>query len=163
MASKVKPIPDGASVVIPRLVCRDPVAAIEFITHTFGAEEQARRPGPDGTVAHALLTIGPAMIMVEGEWPAIANRAPRPDGSSPVVLYVYVEDVDATVERAVAGGAKVLIPVTNQFWGDRTAWVMDPSGHVWTIATRVEEPTEEERQARLSRIHATSTKPDERA
>jgi PhnB protein len=63
----------------------------------------------------------------------------------------------------VAGGAKVLIPVTNQFWGDRTAWVMDPSGHVWTIATRVEEPTEEERQARLSRIHATSTKPHERA
>lgn len=157
--TKVNPIPAGASVVIPRLVCRDPVAAIDFITHTFGAEERVRRPGPDGTVAHALLTIGPAMIMIESEWPDITNRAPRPDGSSPVVLYVYVEDVDKAVERAVAAGAKVLIPIADQFWGDRTAWVMDPSGHVWTIATRIAETTEDERQARLSRILAASAKP----
>jgi PhnB protein len=101
------------------------------------------------------------MIMIEGEWPAVANRAPQQDGSSPVVLYVYVEDVDRTVERAVAVGAKVLVPIADQFWGDRTAWVMDPSGHVWTIATRVEETTEEERQARLSRSVAASTKPHE--
>jgi PhnB protein len=162
MVSKVKPIPDGASVVIPRLVCRDPAAAIVFITHTFGAEERVRRPGPDGSVAHALLTIGPAMIMIEGEWPGVANRAPKPDGSSPVVLYVYVEDVDDTVERAVAVGARILIPIANQFWGDRTAWVMDPSGHVWTIATRIEETTEDERRARLSRILPASTEPHER-
>jgi PhnB protein len=159
MVSQVKPIPEGASVVIPRLVCRDPGAAVDFITHTFGAEESVRRPGPDGKVAHALLTIGPAMIMIEGEWPTIANRAPQPDGSSPVVLFVYVEDVDKTVERAVAVGAKILIPIADQFWGDRTAWVMDPSGHVWTIATRIQETTEEERQARLSRILAASAEP----
>lgn len=159
MVSKAKPIPEGASVVIPRLVCRDPVAAIDFITHTFGAEERVRRPGPDGKVAHALLTIGPAMIMIEGEWPTITNRAPQPDGSSPVVLYVYVEDVDQTVERAVAAGATVLIPIADQFWGDRTAWIMDPSGHVWTIATRIEETTEDERQARLSRSLAASAEP----
>jgi PhnB protein len=157
--SNVKPIPDGASRVIPRLVCRDPVAEIDFITHTFGAEELARRPGPGGGVAHALVTIGSAMIMIESEWPAISNRAPQPDGSSPVVLFVYVEEVDQSVERAVAAGAKVLIPIANQFWGDRTAWVMDPAGHVWTIATRVEEPTEEERQARLSQILTAATKP----
>ena len=162
MVAEVKPIPDGASVVIPRLVCRDPAAEIDFITHTFGAEERVRRPGPDGTIAHALLMIGPAMIMIEGEWPAVANRAPRPDGSSPVVLFVYVEDVDETVERAVTVGAKILIPIANQFWGDRTAWVMDPSGHVWTIATRVEETTEKERQARLSRDLAASPGPHER-
>jgi PhnB protein len=155
--SEVKPIPEGASVVIPRLVCRDPAAEIDFLKHTFAAEESVRRPGPDGTVAHALMTIGPAMIMIEGEWPSITNRAPWPDGSSPVVLYVYVEDVDKAVERAVAVGAKVLIPIANQFWGDRTAWVMDPAGHVWTIATRVEETTEDERQVRLSRILAAST------
>jgi PhnB protein len=159
MVTQVKPIPEGAAVVIPRLVCRDPAAEIGFITHTFGAEERVRRPGPDGTVAHALLLIGPAMIMIEGEWPAVANRAPRPDGSSPVVLFVYVEDVDQTVERAVAAGAKVLIPIANQFWGDRTAWVMDPAGHVWTIATRVDETTEEERQARSSRLRAGSPEP----
>jgi len=159
MASNVKPIPDGASVVIPRLVCRDPAAEIDFITHTFKAEERVRRPGPDGSVAHALVTIGPAMIMIEGEWPAVANRAPQLDGSSPVVLFVYVEDVDQAVERAVAVGAKVLIPIANQVWGDRTAWVMDPSGHVWTIATRIEETTEIERQARLARVLAAANKP----
>ena len=150
MASSVKPIPDGTSIVIPRLVCRDPAAAIEFCTRTFGAVEVGRRPGPDGTVAHALLTIGPAMIMIEAEWPTLPSRAPRPDGSSPVVIYVYVEDVDATVARAVAGGAQVLVPVQNQFWGDRIAWVMDPSGHVWTLATRIEETTAQERDSRWS-------------
>jgi len=100
------------------------------------------------------------MIMIESEWPTITNGAPRPDGSSPVVLYVYVEDVDQAVERAVAVGAKVLIPIADQFWGDRTAWVMDPSGHVWTIATRIEETTEHERQARLSRNLAASAQED---
>ena len=105
---------------------------------------------PDGKAAHALMTIGPAMIMIEGESPSLASRAPTPDGSSPVVIYVYVEDVDQTVERAVAGGAKVLFPVENQFWGDRIGWIMDPSGHVWTIATRVEETSENQRQERWS-------------
>ena len=154
MADAVKGIPDGASVVIPRLFCRDVVAAIEFCKKTFGAVERVRRPAPDGTAAHALMTIGPAMIMIEAEWPGVTSRPPNPDGSSPVVIYVYVEDVDKTVERAVAGGAKVLIPVENQFWGDRIGWVMDPSGHVWTVATRIEETTEQERQDRLSRILA---------
>ena len=152
--SNGKPLPEGASVVIPRLVCRDPVAEIDFIAGTFDARVLNRRPGPDGAIVHALLTIGPAMIMIESEWPQISNRAPKPDGSSPVVLYVYISDVDATLDRAVNGGAKILAPATDQFWGDRTAWIMDPSGHVWTIATRIEEPTEEERQARLARIHA---------
>ena len=148
MAGIVKGIPDGASVVIPRLFCRDPAAAIDFCASTFGAIERNRRPAPDGTVAHALLTIGPAMIMIEREWPTLTSRAPKADGSSPVVIYVYVEDVDKAVERAVAGGAQVLIPATNQFWGDRTAWIMDPSGHVWTVASRIEETSEQERKDR---------------
>jgi len=148
----VKGIPEGASVVIPRLFCRDVVAEIDFCTNTFGAVERLRRPGPDGAVAHALMMIGPAMVMIEAEWPGLASRAPKPDGSSPVVIYVYVEDVDKTVERAVAGGAKILFPVENQFWGDRMGWVMDPSGHVWTVATRIEETTEGERKGRWSDI-----------
>jgi len=90
--------------------------------------------------------------LIEAEWPGIPTRAAKLDGSSPVVIYVYVEDVDKAVERAVAGGAKVLLPVENQFWGDRIGWVMDPSGHVWTISTRIEETTEEQRQARYSSI-----------
>jgi PhnB protein len=154
MATRVKGIPDGASIVIPRLFCRDPAAEVEFCLTTFGAVELNRRPGPDGRVAHALITIGPAMVMIESEWPQMTNRAPSPDGSSPVALYVYVENVDETVSRAAAAGAKTLMPPTDQFWGDRTAWIMDPAGHVWTVATRVEETTEDERKARLANIHS---------
>jgi PhnB protein len=154
MAERVKGIPEGASVVIPRLFCRDVAAAIDFCKNTFEAVERVRRAGPEGTVVHALLTIGPAMIMIEAEWPEVTSRAPQPDGTSPVVIFVYVEDVDKTVERAVAGGAKVLFPVANQFWGDRLGWVMDPSGHVWTIATRVEETSEDQRRDRWSNLSA---------
>jgi len=154
MAPNVKAIPDGASVLIPRLVCRDPAAEIDFCVSTFGAMERGRRPGPDGTVAHAMMTIGPAMLMIEAEWPTLASRAPNPDGSSPVVLYVYVEDVDSTVERAIANGAQVLVPLQDQFWGDRIAWIMDPSGHVWTVASRIEETSAGERTDRWAKILA---------
>ena len=150
--SKVKPIPDGVPVVMPMLVCRDASAEPDFCKTTFGAVELVRRPGPDGTVAHALVTIGPAMVMIEGEWPTLSSRAPQSDGSSPVVIYVYVEDVDKVIERAVAAGAKVLLPVKNQFWGDRTGRIVDPSGHVWTISTRVEETSSDQREQRWSSI-----------
>jgi PhnB protein len=156
MPNKTKGIPEGASVIIPRLVCLDPAAEIDFCASTFGAVEGVRRPGPDGKVAHALLTIGPAMIMIEAEWPTLTSRAPKPDGSSPVVIYVYVADVDQTVDRAIANGARVLIPVTDQFWGDRTAWIVDPAGHVWTIASRIEETTEQQRTDRWSKIQDAS-------
>lgn len=157
MSNRLKGIPEGASAVIPRLFCRDPVAEIEFCTATFGAAEGVRRPGADGKVAHALIMIGPAMVMIESEWPEVTNRAPALDGSSSVALYVYVENVDETVERAIACGARILMPATNQFWGDRTAWIIDPSGHVWTVATRIEETTEEQRQDRLARLYGKST------
>ena len=150
--SKVKSIPDGVSVVMPMLVCRDVAAEIDFCKTTFDAVELVRRPGPDGAVAHAALTIGGAMIMIEGEFPTLLSRSPQPDGSSPVVIYVYVEDVDTVMERAVAAGAKVLIPLKDQFWGDRTGRIMDPAGHVWTISTRIEETSPEERQERWSDI-----------
>lgn len=150
--TNVKPIPDNSSVVIPMLVCRDVSAEINFCKTTFGAVEVGRRPGPDGNVAHALLTISGEMIIIEAEWPTLASRAPQPDASSPVVIFVYVEDVDKTVERAVAAGATILLPVKNQFWGDRTGRIMDPSGHVWTISSRVEETVEEERAERWSDI-----------
>jgi len=158
MANKVKGIPDNSSVLIPRLVCRDVAVAIDFCVRTFNAVSLNQRPGPDGKVAHGLLTIGPAMIMIEAEWPTLTSRAPTPDGSSPVVLFVYVEDVDQAVERAVTGGAQVLVPAQNQFWGDRIASIMDPSGHVWTIATRIEDTTSEERTERWSSILADGRK-----
>ena len=159
MPTPVKPIPDDSSILIPRLFCRDPAAEMDFIAAAFApaVRELNRRPGPDAGVAHGLLTIGPAMLMIERQWPSLPSQPPPPDGSSAVVLFVYVENVDQTVDRAVAAGAKVLVPAANQFWGDRTAWIIDPAGHVWTIATRIEEPTEQERQARLSCIYSTST------
>lgn len=161
MTKPVKPIPNGASVVIPRLVCRDPAAELEFCRQVFQAKVHVTRPGADGTIAHAMITIGPAMVMIESEWPGIVNnRAPKADGSSPVVLFVYVEDADSTVERALAAGATLLMPLADQFWGDRTAWIMDPSGHVWTVATRIEETTEEQRQARLAALQAGRERPN---
>jgi PhnB protein len=108
MADGVKGLPEGASVVIPRPFCRDVAAEIDFCKDTFGAEERVRRPGADGKAAHASMTIGAAMIMFEAEWPGLPSRAPQLDGGSQVVIYVYVEDVDKTVERAVTGGANIL-------------------------------------------------------
>jgi PhnB protein len=149
-----KPLPEGASVLIPRLFCQEPAGEIEFCKTVFGAAELVSRPGPDGRVMHALLTISGAMIMIEAEVPSLPSRAPAPDGSSPVVLYVYVGDVDATVEQAVAAGGKVLFPVADQFWGDRMGWVMDPSGHTWTIATRIEETSAELRDKRWEDVRS---------
>jgi PhnB protein len=145
-------IPESSSVLIPRLVCRDPAAAIDFCVRTFAAREVNHRPGPDGRIAHALMTIGPAMLMIEAEWPTLPSRAPALDGSSPVVIFVYVEDVDRTVARALELGARVLVPAQDQFWGDRIAWVVDPQGHVWTIATRIEETTAQQRDDRWAAI-----------
>ena len=154
MTANVGKLPENTSVIIPRLVCRDPAAEIDFCVRTFEAVELNRRPGPDGSVTHALLAIGPEMIMIEAEWPTLPSRAPAVDGTSPVVIFVYVPDVDRTVARASACGAKVLVPLQNQFWGDRTAWLMDPAGHVWTVATRIEETTVEERTERWEKMLA---------
>jgi len=154
-----KGVPEGASAVIPRLFCRNPADEVDFCVATFQAEERVRRPGPDGKLAHALITIGDAMVMIEGEWPEAPNRAPASDGSTSVALYVYVENVDQTVERAVSRGAKVLMAAANQPWGDRIAWFIDPAGHVWTVATRVEETTQQQRDERLGTLMSDSMSP----
>src|SRR5690242_3879695 len=113
MSNKKKGIPENSSVVIPRLYCRNVAAEVDFCRTVFDAVQLNLRPGLDGTASHALMTIGPAMVMIESEWPGFTSRAPTPDGSSPVVIFVYVEDVDDIVERAVGKGAKILIEPTN--------------------------------------------------
>jgi uncharacterized glyoxalase superfamily protein PhnB len=115
-------------------------------------QDAGNRPGPDGKAAHAILQFGAAMLMLEDEWPTLPSRAPIADGSSPVVIYVYVADVDATVGRALARGATLVVPVETQFWGHRTGWVRDPAGHMWTIATRVEDTSEDQRSERWSHL-----------
>ena len=130
---------DCVRAVIPMLVCRDAASEIDFCKTAFSAVELSRRAEADGTVVHATLTIGEAMLFIHGESPALASSAPRLDGSSSVVLYVYLEDVDRVIDQAVAAGATVLMPVTNAFWGDRVGRIIDPSGHVWNVATRTKD------------------------
>ena len=154
MAAAPKPIPDSSSPVIPRLFCRDVPAEIDFCQTAFYAEELGRRAGPDGKVVHALIKISGGMVMLEAEYSSLPSRVPPLDGSSSVVIFVYMEDVDAAVERAVSLGAKLLIPVQDQFWGDRIGWIMDPAGHVWTVAMRIEETTAGERDQRWEKIRA---------
>jgi len=151
--AKVKSIPEGVQAVFPMLVCRSPEAEMNFCAAAFGAVEQVRRPGPDGSPIHVAMRINDAFLVVQSEFSdAVASRAPAGDGSSPVVIFVYVADVDQAVERAAAIGAKILIPAQNQFWGDRTARILDPSGHVWTVASRIEKTTEEQRATRWSEV-----------
>jgi PhnB protein len=148
-----KSIPEGVQAVFPMLVCRSPEAEMDFCAAAFGAVEQVRRPGPDGRPIHIAMRINGAFLVIQAEFPdVVASRVPKSDGSSPVVIFVYVADVDQAVERAVHMGAKVLLPAQNQFWGDRTARILDPSGHVWTVASRIEETNEEQRAKRWSDI-----------
>ena len=148
----VKPVPETSPRVIPMLVCRNPEAEIEFCERVLQAEVGVRRPGPDGKTIHAALELGEARIIIQAEFPQLASTAPELDGSSPVVIFVYVEDVDRAVEMTLAAGGSVLLPAQDQFWGDRSARVMDPSGHVWTIASRIEDTSEQQRTERWNDI-----------
>src|SRR4030095_3542548 len=123
--TKEKAIPEGVSAVLPMLVCKNVSAEMEFCKITFDALELVRRPGPDGKVAHAAMTINGAMIMIEGEWPTLQSRSPQTDGSSPVIIYVYVKNIDAVMDKAVSAGATILLAAKDQFWGDRTGTIMD--------------------------------------
>jgi len=160
MANAPNPVPATSS-QLPMLVCRDVGAELEFCRTVFDAVEVSRRPGADGAVVHALIKIGEAMVIIEGEWPTLTSRAPQGDGSSPVVIFVYVTDVDAVTERAGDAGATILAFPQNQFWGDRTARIVDPAGHVWLAATRIEETSESQRAARWSDILEEKIEPSE--
>lgn len=137
------PDDDAVRAIIPMLVCRDGAAAIDFCKLAFDAVELSRRSTDDGDVIHATLRIGNDLIMVHGEVAALASRAPQPDGSSAVVIYLYVDDVDAVIERASEAGASVLMSAADHFWGDRVGRILDPSGHVWNVAARVQNQSEE--------------------
>lgn len=121
------------------LVCSNPVEEIEFCKRVFGAIELSRRTAKNGSVIHATLEINSSLIMIHGESPHLASRAPQADGSSSVVNYLYGNEVDSVIKRAEAEGAKVLLPAEDQSWGDRVGRIVDPSGHVWNIATRIHE------------------------
>jgi PhnB protein len=123
--------------LIPMLVCSDAAAEIEFCRSAFGSRELSRRAGSTGEVVHATLQIGGDMLMIHGEYERLGSRAPIPDGSCAVVIYLYIDNVDSVITRAVGAGATVLLAAADQAWGDRVGRIMDPAGHVWNIATHL--------------------------
>lgn len=150
MAAKVKPIPDGYHTATPYLILGDAGKAIEFYKRAFGATELLRVPAPGGKVGHAEIKIGDSTIMLADEFPDMGHKGPVSLGGTPVSIMLYVKDVDATCAQAVSAGGKITKPVQDQFYGDRSGTLTDPFGHVWHIATHVEDvpPDELERRAK---------------
>jgi PhnB protein len=153
VSDKVKAVPEGYHSLTPYLVVDDAARAIEFYKEAFGAAELMRFDGPDGKVAHAELKLGDSLVMLSDECDETGQRAPRTLGGTPVGLMFYVEDVDAVVERAVSAGAKLVRPVKDQFYGDRSGGVEDPFGHSWYVATHVEDVAPEEMEKRIAAMH----------
>ena len=151
----VKPIPEGYTAVSPYLTVDDGKRAIEFYKQAFGATERGRMAAPDGRIAHAELQIGDAVLMLCDSFPQFVTQTPTEVGGTTVGLFLYVEDVDAVVQQAAAAGATVTREPEDQFWGDRLGLITDPYGHVWHIATRVEELAPEEIAARSREVFAS--------
>jgi PhnB protein len=152
----VKPIPEGAHRVTPYLCCRDTAGAIDFYTKVFGATEVMRLVAPNGKVGHAEIKIGKCVLMLSDEYPEMDVKSPQTLGGTPVTIHLYVEDVDATVERAVAAGAKLTRPVADQFYGDRSGQIVDPSGHRWHVATHIEDVAPDELSRRHDALYGSS-------
>ena len=149
-------IPEGYNAITPYLVIKGADQAIEYYKKVFGATEVMRMAEPSGRIGHAELKIGDAHIMLADEFPEMNYRGPVSDGSSPVSLLLYVEDVDAIVERAVAAGAKILKPVQDQFYGDRSGFIQDPFGHLWSIATHKEDVSPQQMEERAKNAPKSS-------
>ena len=152
MSPAVKPIPDGYHAVTPYLSITGAAAAIAFYKRAFGAEEIYRLEMPGGIIGHAEIQIGDSRIMLAEDMPNMPDaiaRSPETLRGTTFGLCLYVKDVDARFEQAVAAGAIVKRPVTNQFYGDRSGTVLDPFGHVWTLATHVEDVSPDEMKRRM--------------
>jgi PhnB protein len=152
MPAKVKFIPNGATAVTPYLVVSNAAEMIDFYKKVFGAAETMRLKQPDGRIGHAQLTINGASIMLADEFPEMGFLSPKSlDATrSPVSIHLYVENADEVYKRALAAGATSLREPENQFYGERTAQVRDPSGHCWDISTQIEEVSPEEMQKRFN-------------
>ena len=153
-AGKPDPIPARYRRVTPCLIVQGGDKALEFYAAVFGATERMRFPGPDGGVAHAEIEIGDSVVIVEEESPYRGTQAPPGGGlpGTPVFQFLYVADVDATVATAVGHGATLVRPPETQFYGDRDAYVLDPFGHGWTVASHVEDVPPDELMRRMAEL-----------
>ena len=152
MPAKTNPVPQGYHHVTPYLIIKGAAAAIDFYKDVFGASEIMRMPQPDGRIGHAEMKLGDSVIMLADEHPEMDIVSPSTLGNSPVGILLYVDDVDATFNKAVSRGAKVNKPLADQFYGDRSGTVIDPFGHKWTIATHVEDVSPQEMERRMAAL-----------
>ena len=152
--SKVPHIPQGYNAITPYLIIKGAAQAIDYYKKVFGAIETVRMPGPDGKIGHAELKIGDSHIMLADENPSMGqgHTSAATIGASPVSLYLYIPDVDKVFDRAVAEGAKILKPVQDQFYGDRNGFLQDPFGHLWGVATHVEDVSPQEMKERMKKL-----------
>jgi PhnB protein len=152
----VKPIPDGYTSITPYLYIRGASEAIEFYKRSFDAQEVFRLAGPHGRIGHAELKIGNSVVMLADEHPEASVVGPQTLGGTSVGILLYVENVDEVVARAVAGGARIERPIQNQFYGDRSATLLDPYGHKWTLATHVEDVPPDEMEKRMKKARPSN-------
>lgn len=148
----VKPIPDGYHSLTPYLILTNASKAIDFYKEVFKATESKRFADPSGRIGHAELRVGDSVLMLSDEYPDMGFKSPQTLDTTPVLIMLYVDDVDACLARASAAGAKVLKPLRDEFYGDRTATFTDPFGHLWTVATHIEDVTNEEMQRRMEEL-----------
>ena len=151
MSKAVKPIPEGMHSLTPHLICRGASDAIQFYINAFGAVEEGRIRGPDGKIMHAMVQIGDSMLMLMDPPPDRDGGPARTEAGSTVILHLYVPDVDATVKKALATGAQLVMPPQDMFWGDRYGQVRDPFGHLWSVATHTRDVSEAEMREAMSR------------
>ncbi len=145
MNGKIKPIPDGYHTVTPSIMFKDTLKAIDFYKKAFSAKELGVFPTPDGkSIMHAVIQVGNSIIMMGDETPNQMCKSAETLGSSPVVFYIYVPDVDKFYNKAIDAGAEQIMPIEDMFWGDRCGTLQDPFGYMWNIATQINSPTREE-------------------
>lgn len=160
MNTKVKAIPKGFHTVTPCLTLKNSLEAIEFYKKAFEAKELGVFPAPDGrSTMHAVIQIGDSILMMGDERPGQDCKSAETLGASPISLFMYVPNVDAAFEQAVAAGAAVVMPVADMFWGDRAGTLKDPFGYAWTIATHTRDLTQDEIQEGAQSFFATAGKP----
>jgi PhnB protein len=150
-----KPIPEGYHTLSPYLAVDDAAQAIEYYKKAFGAKERMRMEAPGGKIGHAELEIGDSMVMLSDPFPQATTRPPKELGGTSASVFMYVEDVDAFVKKAVDEGATITMEVADQFWGDRFGSIQDPFGHSWAIATHVEDVPPEEMAERAKEAMAS--------
>lgn len=152
MAKKPSPVPHDIPTLAPAVGVKDASVAIDWYRRVFGAKETLRLTAPDGAIVHAELNLGGSILMLGEESEEQGNPAPPTIGGTPVRLHLYVEDVDALFSRATREGAEVLIDVADQFYGHRAGRFKDPFGHVWIVASRIEEMSPDEMQTRMDQL-----------